>query len=231
VYYSNTKNRLIREQEILKATYEQTILQAQLEIQEQTLRNVSQEIHDNIGQVLSYVSLSLDRASDLNDTQKNGLIAESRTLVNQSMNDLRDLSKSFSLDNIAANGLATTIKAEVIRLNKSRLINATLNISGDSYSAGENPELVLFRILQEFINNTLKHSRAKHLTIDLSYSTDMLVLKLADDGIGFNTESMKNKDGSGLRNIRNRAALIGAEVTSGSEIGKGSWVSMSLMRH
>lgn len=230
VYYSNSKKRLIREKELLKVTYEQAILLAQFEIQDQTLRNVSQEIHDNIGQVLSYVSLSLDRAAGLNDSSKNSVIAESRELVNQSMNDLRDLSKSFSLDNIASNGLVATIKAEVARLNKSRLIDAGLIIDGDVYHIGENEELVLFRILQEFINNTLKHSRAKNLVISLSYNTNQLQLKLTDDGVGFDTGSMRNKDGSGLRNMRTRAGIIGAEVTSESEIGKGSSLVISLDR-
>jgi signal transduction histidine kinase len=227
VYYTNTKKRIIREKEFLKATYEQAILQAQFEIQDQTLRNVSQEIHDNIGQVLSYVSLSLDRASGLDAASKNSVIAESRSLVNQSMNDLRDLSKSFSLDNIVANGLSVTIKTEVARLKKSRLIDATLNIEGEVYSIGEHKELVLFRILQEFVNNTLKHSKAKHLIIDLQYG-NQLTLKITDDGVGFNIQEKLTQSGSGLKNMRSRAGLIGAEVTTGSDIGKGSWISMSL---
>jgi len=228
VYYTNSKKRLIREKELLKVTYEQAILQAQFEIQDQTLRNVSQEIHDNIGQVLSYVSLSLDRASGLNDSSKDSVIAESRELVNQSMNDLRDLSKSFSLDNIATNGLVATIKAEVIRLNKSRLIEAELSIGGDIYNLGENEELVLFRILQEFVNNTLKHSKAKHLFINLDYGVDRTELHLSDDGIGFNEDGMQNKNGSGLRNMRTRAGLIGASVTARSEMNKGSSLVISI---
>jgi len=230
VYYSNTKQKLIREKEILKATYEKTILEAQFEIQEQTLRNASQEIHDNIGQVLSYVSLSLDRASGLDESSKNSVIAESRTLVNQSMNDLRDLSKSFSLDNIVSNGLLATIKTETIRLNKSRLIEALLNVGGQPYSIGEHQELVLFRILQEFINNTLKHAKARHLTINIEYGTTMLTLTISDDGVGFDFEAQQNKNGSGLRNMRKRATLIGAEATASSIVGEGSKLIIQLNR-
>jgi signal transduction histidine kinase len=228
VYYSNTKQKLIREKEILKTTYEKAILEAQFEIQEQTLRNASQEIHDNIGQVLSYVSLSLDRASGLDESSKNAVITESRALVNQSMNDLRDLSKSFSLDNIISNGLLPTIKAEVVRLNKSRLIEAVINIEGSVYSIGEHQELVLFRILQEFVNNTLKHAKARHLTINLQYNANKLTLSLNDDGVGFDFEAEQNKNGSGLRNMRTRAGLIGAEVTASSEPGKGSQLIIQL---
>ncbi|EHQ27301.1 sensor histidine kinase [Mucilaginibacter paludis] len=228
VYYTNRKKKLMREKEQLKVVYEQAILQSQLEIQEQTLRNVSKEIHDNIGQVLSYVSLSLDRAADLNEDQRKGIIAESKLLVNQSMNDLRDLSKSFSLDNIASKGLSATIEAEVIRLNKSRLIRANLNIEGQPTSFGENRELILFRILQEFINNTLKHARAKNLNIDLKYQADKLLFKVEDDGIGFNLDDPQNNNGSGIRNIRTRAGIIGADAAVQSRIGEGSSITLSL---
>ncbi|RKR81148.1 hypothetical protein BDD43_1292 [Mucilaginibacter gracilis] len=228
VYYTNSKKRLIREKELLKVTYQQAILQAQFEIQDQTLRNVSQEIHDNIGQVLSYVSLSLDRATDLSDAQKNSLITESRTLVNQSMNDLRDLSKSFSLDNIISNGLTATVKAEVARLNKSRLIEARLDIDGEVYSIGEHQELVLFRIIQEFINNTLKHAKAKILVINLQFSADKLVLKLTDDGIGFDVKQKQN--GSGLKNMHTRAGLIGAGAITTSSENEGTSLTISLKR-
>lgn len=230
VSYTNSKRRIIREKEIMKATYEKAILQAQFEIQEQTLRNVSQEIHDNIGQVLSYVSLSLDRAAGLKDDHKGAVITESRELVNQSMNDLRDLSKSFSLDNIAANGLSATIKTEAARLNKSRLIEVDLKTTGDIYTLGGNRELVLFRILQEFVNNTLKHSKAKRLTVELNYQPDTMIMTLQDDGVGFDPEEVERKNGSGLKNMRTRAGIIGATVLANSEAGKGAGLMISVPR-
>lgn len=228
VYYTNRKKKLIREKEQLKVVYEQAILQSQLEIQDQTLRNVSKEIHDNIGQVLSYVSLSLDRAAGLSEEQRAAIINESKLLVNQSMNDLRDLSKSFSLDNIVSKGLPATILSEVTRLNKSRLIQARLNVEGRARPLGENRELVLFRILQEFINNTLKHAQAKNLNIDLKYQEDKLIFKVADDGIGFNLDDPQYHNGSGIRNIRTRAGIIGADAAVLSKVGDGASITISI---
>ncbi|OCX50521.1 hypothetical protein BEL04_22350 [Mucilaginibacter sp. PPCGB 2223] len=228
VYYTNTKKRLIREKEILKATYEQTILKTQLEIQEQTFHNVSQEIHDNIGQVLSFVKLNLGTAAGLSEQEKDDKIAESKDLVAQAIGDLRDLSKSLSFDHISSNGFIETIKAEIQRINKSKLISIIFKQDGDYYSLGEQRELVLFRIMQESVNNALKHSGAKHLTVSLQYSAELFTLTVIDDGSGFDHKEAMGKNGSGLKNIKNRASLIGAEYKINSTVGRGSEIKVIL---
>jgi signal transduction histidine kinase len=226
VYYTNTKKRLIREKDLLKATYEQAVLSAQLEIQEQTLHHVSQEIHDNIGQVLSFVKLNLGTAIGLTSHEKDEKITASKDLVSQAIGDLRDLSKSLSLDHISTNGFIQTIKTEVQRINKSKLVKVVFEQSGEYYNLGEQKELVLFRIMQESVNNALKHSGAKYLTITLQYSQDLFTLTVLDDGSGFDQKDALAKSGSGLKNIQNRANLIGAEVEMSSETGKGSMINL-----
>ncbi|WP_448701863.1 sensor histidine kinase [Mucilaginibacter sp. AW1-3] len=228
VYYTNTKKRLIREKEILKATYEQTILKTQLEIQEQTFHNVSQEIHDNIGQVLSFVKLNLGTAAGLTESEKDEKITESKDLVAQAIGDLRDLSKSLSFDHISANGFIHTIKTEVQRINKSKLVGISFKLEGEYYSLGEQRELVLFRIMQESVNNALKHSGAKHLTVSLQYTADLFTLTVLDDGSGFDHKEAMSKNGSGLKNIKNRAGLIGAEYKINSAVGRGSEIIVTL---
>jgi signal transduction histidine kinase len=228
VYYTNTKKRLIREKEILKATYEQTILKTQLEIQEQTFHNVSQEIHDNIGQVLSFVKLNLSTVAGLTESEKDDKITESKDLVAQAIGDLRDLSKSLSFDHISSNGFIETIKTEVQRINKSKLVKIIFNLDGNYYSLGEQRELVLFRIMQESVNNALKHSGAKYLTVNLQYSTDLFTLTVLDDGSGFDHKEAMSRNGSGLKNIKNRASLIGAEYKINSVVGRGSEIKVTL---
>lgn len=228
VYYTNTKKRLLREKEILKATYEQTILKTQLEIQEQTFYNVSQEIHDNIGQVLSFVKLNLGTATGLSSEEKDEKIAESKDLVAQAIGDLRDLSKSLSFDHISSIGFIATIKAEIQRISKSKLIGIALNIQGEYYSLDEQRELVIFRIMQESVNNALKHSGAKSLTVSLQYSPELFTLTITDDGSGFDQKEAMGKNGSGLKNIKNRASLIGAEYRINSVVGRGSEIKVTL---
>src|SRR5258708_14831670 len=224
VLYRNKQLKNKKEQEQLQAAFQQELLKTQLEVQEQTLNYSSTEIHDNITQVLSFVKLTLAGMAAKAEGEKRSKINESRELIDQTITDLRDLSKSLSFEHITSLGLVKTIAIEVERINKSGLISVSFLQEGDIYTLGEQRELVLFRIFQETLNNTLKHSGAKQLKIMLQYHSDLFNLTLADDGSGFSAEILDSKYGSGLKNIKNRAALIGGVATIESAPGKGCCV-------
>jgi len=228
VLYRNKQLKNKRDQEELEANFRQELLKTQLEVQEQTLNYISSEIHDNITQVLSFVKLTLGNIASGVEDEKRSKVIETRELVAQTITDLRDLSKSLSFEHISSQGLIRTIEKEVERVNKSGLINISLEQDGSSYPLGEQRELVLFRIFQESLNNTLKHAAARRLKIMLMYHADVFVLMLDDDGSGFSADGLENKAGSGLRNIENRAALIGGTATIDSSPGKGCSVKVVL---
>lgn len=228
VLYRNRQLKNKKEQDELHANFRQELLKTQLEVHEQTLNYISSEIHDNITQVLSFVKLTLGNIAPSIEEEKKGKLMETRELVAQTITDLRDLSKSLSFEHIASQGLIRTIEKEVERVNKSGLISISLEQDGSSYSLGEQRELVVFRIFQESLNNTLKHAGAKHLKIMLQYNADLFILTLEDDGSGFTAERIENKNGSGLRNIENRAALIGGTAIIDSAPGKGCSIKVVL---
>jgi signal transduction histidine kinase len=211
----------------LKSTFQQEMLKAQNEIQEQTLTHISRELHDNVTQVLSFVKLNLAMTGNLSADEKEEKVSESRKLVAQAISDLRDLSKSLSFEHISQLGLGKTIEIEVERISKSGLIDIYSMVQGEPYPMGEQRELVLFRIFQEAINNSLKHSNATHLYISLEYSEQFFNLTIEDDGDGF-LPNLPESGGSGLKNIKNRAALIGAVAVIDSEPGKGCCVKVTI---
>jgi signal transduction histidine kinase len=216
-----------QDQENLQSAFRQELLKAQNEIQEQTLTYVSREIHDNITQVLSFVKLNLAMTGTLSEFEKTQKVDESRKLVAQAIGDLRDLSKSLSFEHIVKLGLLKTIEIETDRISKSGIVNVVFVVNGDTYPLGNQRELVLFRIFQEAVNNSLKHSGAKLLKISLQYSNQIFTLTIEDDGAGFlNNDSQK--EGSGLKNMQSRATLIGAVLTVNSDIGKGCCIKISI---
>ena len=225
--YNQRKKRHIEEKEQLQLTFQQELLKTQIEMQEQTLTNISREIHDNITQVLSFVKLNLGLIDGL-DEGANNKVFESRELIAQTINDLRNLSRSLSFEHIMQLGLVKTLEIESERLNNSGLINVLLNLTGDPYSLGEQRELVLFRIFQEALNNTLKYAGAKHLKISLQYSDKLFTLTLEDDGAGFSKELQEGKGGAGLRNMANRATLIGGAAKIESSPGMGCVINVTL---
>jgi signal transduction histidine kinase len=226
--YNQRKKRYIEEKEQLHSTFQKELLKTQLEVQEQTLNNISREIHDNITQVLSFVKLNLGMINHADVATKNK-ITESRELVAQAINDLRNLSKSMSFEHIAQLGLVKTLEIEAGRINSSGIISTELLIDGDPYPLGEERELVLFRIFQEALNNTLKHSGAKRLKINLQYSEQLFNLTLEDDGDGFVPQLADGvQTGLGLKNMQSRAALIGAIAEINSSPGSGCVVKVTL---
>lgn len=226
--YNRRKKNHLEEKAQMKLNFDSELLRTQIEIQEETFNHISQEIHDNISQVLSFVKLNLAFTDGLTDTEKQHKITESRDLVSQVITDLRHLSKSMSFDYIEQMGLVKLLTAEVDRINKSGLLKATLAVTGDTYSLGGQRELILFRIFQETLNNTLKHAHASQLNIGLHYDDEIFNLTLHDNGDGFLTDALPDKTGSGLKNIQNRAKLIGATADITSEPGKGCSIKLSL---
>ncbi len=228
VLYRNKQLKNQQEQEQQQSAFRQELLKAQIEMQEQTLLHISREIHDNVTQVLSFVKLSLALAVNSAEDQKKAKITESRELVSQAINDLRDLSKSLSFEHITRLGLSKTIGIEAARINKSGLIQTMLSTDGDVYPLGAQRELVLFRIYQEALNNALKHSAAKHFKINLQYHPELFNLTLEDDGNGFSANLLDGGSGSGLKNMENRATLIGAVTAIDSSPGKGCCIKVTL---
>ena len=227
VLYQKRQGQNKVERDAMRANFRQEFLKARLEMQEQTFAHVSRELHDNVNQVLSFVKLNLAMIN-IKDSEQQLKINENRDLIAQVITDLRDLSKSLSFEHITKQGLVKTIENEVNKLNKSGLINASLLVEGDPYPLGEQSELVLFRILQEALNNAIKHSGANHLKISLQYIPEMFNLTVEDDGVGFLINSLDHSTGSGLINIENRATVIGAVASINSSPGRGCSVNVTL---
>jgi signal transduction histidine kinase len=226
--YRKRRNLHILEKLNLQSNYKHELLKAQLEIQEQTLNNIGREIHDNIGQVLSFVKLSLNPANG-NVEQLQQKMRDSRELVAKAINDLRDLSKSLNFKHIGHLGLLKAIEIETERVNKSGLLQLHITVTGKPYELGEQCELVLFRIFQESLNNALKHANACNFAIGLQFNAKTFTLTLNDDGQGFAAHDKLNEfSGSGLKNIESRAALIGAVATITSSPGNGCTINLQL---
>lgn len=221
--YRRKQTEYIHEQNRLKAAFEKEILEAQLQMQEQTMRHISQEIHDNIGGTLSLAKLNLNTIPpQLTDATEK--INNSKELVTKAISDLRTLSKTLHSEAILSMGLIKSIETELKLVDKTAAFETRLTVHGTPVEIDHQKELILFRTIQESINNAIKHSGATIIEVMLHYTAQKLQITVADNGQGFNKEAVESHPdkGSGLRNMQNRARMIGADVyidgSSGTKI-------------
>ena len=139
------QNAMLLQEQSLKNEYEETLLRTQLEIQEQTLKTISEEIHDNIGQALSLAKLKLNTLKYDQPDLLVEKINDSRDLVSKAIRDLRDLSRSLNTDSIASMGLVRAIEQELEIFRKTGF-QTTLYTEGEIKKMPPQQELILFRI-------------------------------------------------------------------------------------
>lgn len=210
------KHKYIQDKANLILTHERTSLQAQLEIQEETFKNISQEIHDNIGQTLSFIKLNLSTIHDLDEQVSEERLVEIRNALTKVIQDLRDLSKSLNPDFITYHGLTSSIQQQLSVLEKAGSFKTCVNVNGDPFTLPVNTELILFRIIQELLNNIVKHSGATAIDVNVSAVNMRLTIRIQDNGSGFDNQQLKscenNHKGIGLRNILNRVSFLGGQI-------------------
>jgi signal transduction histidine kinase len=230
--YQRRQHRQEQEMQKMKDIYENELLRSQLEIQESTLKTISQELHDNIGQMLSVVKLSLsilpvEKAHNAYDSLQN-----SQQVLNKAIYDLSNLTKSLYTDRIAEVGLADSIRFEAATMKKAGLLDVQFKLTGSEVDLNEQKSIFIFRMFQEAMNNILKHAEATQVLVNLNYMKDMFTLEIKDNGIGFNVAEKKQSaapgSGVGLKSIFNRAQLIGADISINSKPGNGTVVLIKL---
>ena len=235
IFFLYQRKRLLQEQEMdkMKVEYEQELLRSQLEIQESTLKGIAQELHDNIGQVLSVIKLWMASMPLEKDHAAYEGLQDSRKLLNQVILDMANLTKSLHTDRITQIGLAEAIRFDVEMLKKTGVLQINFSLTGNEISFDGQKSIFLFRIFQEMINNILKHAKATLVNVSIIYSADnKFVLRVQDNGIGFDLgkkrTEVNSSSGLGLKSMMNRAQLIGAEVSMESEPGKGTDIKVEL---
>lgn len=224
-----TQNR--QEKANLHAQYQQEILQSQLEIQNQTLQHISGELHDNIGQLLSVARLHLNMLEE-EETATPAQIREVNNVIDKTIQELRGLSKSLDGDFVKDFGLMESLSHELLRIRATGKYQTEIVIEGDPYRPEGQKEIVLFRVVQEILNNALKHAAAKHITVTLRYDPTQFILTVQDDGKGFDLDTVMSRDmsqsGAGLRNIKRRTELVGGSCKMESTPGHGTKVTLQL---
>lgn len=233
VKYQIKQRRHLHEINHLKLLFQEEIVKVQIENEEQTLNRISQEIHDNIGQILSLVKLNLNTVKiEKCDPQIQKKIAGTKELVSKAINDLRQLSKSLNSIHLSEQYLSDSLKQEIEIINRTEEYTTELVLRGDERTFDPQKQLIIFRIVQEILNNIVKHAKARLIRVELDYALESFTIRVIDDGVGFDLSSLNlvngKKSGTGLSNIAYRAKLIGASLDIDSQKGKGTTITLNV---
>ncbi|WP_452224587.1 sensor histidine kinase [Lacinutrix chionoecetis] len=225
IVFQKRKNKLLIDKIKQQQAFDEELANAQNEIQEQTLKNIGWELHDNVGQLLAAASMQMNiLKTQMSDELKENF-SEASDTVKQSLREVRLLSRSLNNEVILNIGFEQSITNELNRLKKMKFASAELQVKGDVVPfKNKKHEIIIFRILQEFFSNTVKYSEAKNLAVKLNYLEDKLIITASDDGKGFNVETVEK--GSGLLNMKSRAELINTAYNLSSIIGEGTHLEL-----
>ena len=228
VQYKNKKKENQSRLEQQQILHQKELLTTEIEIQLQTMQHIGREIHDNVGQKLTLASLYTQQLSYENKLpDRNEKIENIGEIINQSLTELRHLSKSLTDNTIEKANISDLLRQEFEKIIELKKYKINLDITNEDLALSYQTKSVIVRVAQEFLQNSMKYARCKTISILVTKRDSELKIVLSDDGIGFDIENYKNS-GIGLVNMKKRVELIGGRYFLQSTKKEGTILTMEI---
>ncbi|MBL0183493.1 MAG: sensor histidine kinase [Chitinophagaceae bacterium] len=222
------QNRMALQNAVMKQ--QDIATRAIINAEENERKRIAADLHDGVGQMMSAAKMNLsafeNEISFKDETQKisfEKLIG----LVDESCKEIRSVSHQMMPNALLKSGLASAVKEFIDKID-NRIIKINLHAEGLNDRLDSNTETVLYRVIQECVNNVIKHSGATNLDISLIKDADGIAATVEDNGRGFDTTDKQKFDGIGLKNIRSRVEFLKGTVDFDSSPGKGTLVAIHI---
>ncbi|WP_255153614.1 sensor histidine kinase [Ferruginibacter sp. HRS2-29] len=214
VYSRMKKNRLLAANQQLSQNFEKELMQTRIDVQSATLERIANELHDNVGQLLSTSKMFLGVAERAVATPVPAIAAAGEA-ISKAMVEIRNMAKFLDPDWLSQFDLYQELATETDRINAAGELSIILRRTSHSLPIVPAQQFILYRVMQEAIQNVLKHAKAKKLLIHIKYNERIIHLRLNDDGIGFNTHA--HSKGLGLGIMRHRMQTLGGNISIRSD--------------
>lgn len=217
------KDKIIAEQKIRQLEEEKKLLAARsiVEGQEEERKRIAKELHDGLGVLLSTAKMHFTTISDKSPENKD-LIQKATKLLEQASGDVRKISHNMMPGILTKFGLNEALEDLFEQLDESPGLTAKIQISGDRERLPENTEIMLYRIVQEMVNNTLKHAKATNISLTINYLSEQLNIQYSDNGKGFIVNEKLQSKSIGLTSIQSRIDFLSGNLSIESSPGKGT---------
>jgi two-component system sensor histidine kinase UhpB len=191
--------------------------------QESERSRIARELHDEIGQTLTAVALRAERAADEPSKQSEALTEIAETVL-RSLEDVHRIGRELRPEALDDLGLVNALIALCSRIGRQSGIRVRRDLSGQLPAMSDEVELVIYRVAQEALTNAIRHAESSEASLSLRRADRRVVLRIGDNGRGL---PERRREG-GLRGMRERAMLIGAELEVRSEPGRGTEVLLTV---
>ncbi len=223
-YYSQRarKNRIIAEQRIVQLEEEKKLLAARsiVEGQEEERKRIAKELHDGLGVLLSSAKLHFTSIRD-KTPESLPVLEKAASLLEQASGDVRRISHNMMPGLLTKYGLFEAVEELFEQVDEMEGIHAEVSIQGEQKRLPENTEIMLYRIFQEMVNNTLKHAEARNIKLKIDILEDRLKFEYSDDGKGFDMEDKLRQKSIGLTGMQSRVKFLGGELGAATTPGNG----------
>jgi signal transduction histidine kinase len=214
----------IKKEENTRKVAERKVLSAVLKTEEKERKRFANDLHDGLGPLLSTVKMSLSALEKSEgNSSKVEIIKNAEIVIDEAIRSIKEISANISPHVLNNFGIASAIKNFTDKINEAKIINIDFQSNMFGVRMESEVEIVVYRSICELVNNTIKHGKARFITINLNYNNDLIDILFDDDGRGCNIEEIiaGNTKGTGLQNVLSRISSINGYVEMNSEAGKG----------
>ncbi|PZR19933.1 MAG: hypothetical protein DI539_12435 [Flavobacterium psychrophilum] len=227
--YRNHRNKQkVKLQEtIIELTKRKSKAALEAEIKER--KRIGRELHDSLGYLLSLAGLNasvLQKRSDISDTKKNELLSALMESINEAFEEVRNISHNLAPSLLSEQGLKGALKNITDKVNQSGKIKMSFDIFGLQQQLDDLIENILYRTIQEIVNNTIKHADASELFVQITKDNQQITFISEDNGKGFDSENLQDKSSFGLTHIRSWIENLNGSMHIDSKIDRGTIVSI-----
>lgn len=219
-FYRRRQLEFQSKQKIREQAFHEELMKSQLEIREKVMRQISEELHDNVGQSLIVAKMQLTTLTPEESTEQ---MRSAHDIISRSLQDLRSISKTLNGNYVLREGLYEALENEIHVINSTKKIRCSIEGDKPDFHFSAEIEVILFRCIQEVLSNALKHAKANHIVLRFSDIPEALILNISDDGIGLPSD-WKSRRGLGMDNLEKRIEMIGGNLKVVSEAHEGTQI-------
>ncbi len=231
VFFITYQKRLLKKEleiNVIKARQQEEILKNTILSQEKERKRIAQDLHDEVGAMLSVIKLNISLFERKAETPKTKEFAlETKSYLDEVILQVRRISRALMPPSLEKLGLAVAVEELADWVNKSGVIKVEYWKSGEPVRLGNKKELAIFRVFQELLNNAIKHSNASQISIKMHYGLSLFAISISDNGKGFEPGKMV-KTGLGLKNLESRTQILKGQMKLNSAPGKGTTAILCL---